>query len=123
MNLPAAPDLSVYCTDVARRAARPRGAGLVPGARKDAWLRAAAAALEERTAEVLAANERTRPARRGRPDRGPDGPAAAHAVRGSAPPPKGCATWRRCRTRSGRSGPARFGPMGWRSTKSVVRWA
>ncbi len=39
MNLPAAPDLSAYCTDVARRArAAARLLAVVPGARKDAWL-------------------------------------------------------------------------------------
>src|SRR5947209_6597756 len=57
MNLPAAPDLSAYCTDIARRArAASRALAVAPGARKDAWLRAAAQALEGRAAEVLAAN-------------------------------------------------------------------
>jgi glutamate-5-semialdehyde dehydrogenase len=59
MNLPAAFDLSAYCSDVARRArAASRALAVVPGARKDAWLRAAALALESRAAEILAANEK-----------------------------------------------------------------
>ncbi len=59
MNLAAVPDLAAYCTDVARRArAAARALAVVPGARKDAWLRAAAASLEDRAAELLAANEK-----------------------------------------------------------------
>ena len=55
----APPDLAAYCTDVARRArAASRALAVVPGARKDAWLHAAAAALEERSAEILTANEK-----------------------------------------------------------------
>ena len=55
---PAAPDLAAYCTDVARRArAASRALAAVPGARKDAWLRAAAQALEDRAAEILTANK------------------------------------------------------------------
>jgi glutamate-5-semialdehyde dehydrogenase len=52
-------DLQAYCLDLARRA---RGAArqlaTAGGARKDRWLHAAAAALEQRQADVLAANER-----------------------------------------------------------------
>jgi len=52
-------DLSAYCTDVTRRArAAARALAVVPGAQKDAWLRAAAEALEKRAAEILAANEK-----------------------------------------------------------------
>jgi glutamate-5-semialdehyde dehydrogenase len=59
MNRSAAPDLSAYCTDMACRArAASRALAVAPGARKDAWLRAAAQALEERAAEVQAANEK-----------------------------------------------------------------
>ena len=59
MSLPAAPDLAAYCTDVARRArTAARALAVVPGARKDAWLAVSAKALEDRSAEVLAANEK-----------------------------------------------------------------
>jgi glutamate-5-semialdehyde dehydrogenase len=51
-------DLAAYCDDLARRAkAAARALAVAPGAKKDAWLRAAAAALESRRDEVLAANE------------------------------------------------------------------
>ena len=54
----APPDLAAYCTDVARRArAASRTLAVVPAARKDAWLAAAADALDERADEILAANE------------------------------------------------------------------
>ncbi len=59
MSLPAAPDLAAYCTYVARRARNAAHAlAVVPGARKDAWLTAAAKSIEERSAELLAANEK-----------------------------------------------------------------
>ena len=50
-------DLPAYCEDLARRA-RQASRLLVgaPGARKNGWLRAAADALEQRTAEILTAN-------------------------------------------------------------------
>jgi glutamate-5-semialdehyde dehydrogenase len=52
-------DLSAFCEELARRARAAAGAlAVVGGARKDRWLRRAAAALLERQAEVLAANER-----------------------------------------------------------------
>jgi glutamate-5-semialdehyde dehydrogenase len=52
-------DLSAYCLDLARRArAASRALATVAGAAKDRWLSAAASALEERAAAVLAANER-----------------------------------------------------------------
>ncbi len=59
MTLPAAPDLSAYCLDVARRArAAARALAIVPAAQKDLWLRAAAQALTECGPEILAANEK-----------------------------------------------------------------
>ena len=57
-SLPDVLDLAAYCTDIARRArAASRILAVVPGARKDAWLGAAAKALEDRTKELLLANE------------------------------------------------------------------
>jgi glutamate-5-semialdehyde dehydrogenase len=51
-------DLAAYCDDLARRAkAAARALAVAPGAKKDAWLRAAADALESRRDEILAANE------------------------------------------------------------------
>src|SRR5262249_33529176 len=51
--------LPAYCTDAARRArAAARALTVAPGARKDAWLRGAAEAMEKRGPEVLAANEK-----------------------------------------------------------------
>jgi glutamate-5-semialdehyde dehydrogenase len=59
MSIPAASDLSAYCLDVARRArAAARALAVVPAAKKDAWLRAAAQALVDRSQEILAANEK-----------------------------------------------------------------
>ncbi|HVS34300.1 MAG TPA: glutamate-5-semialdehyde dehydrogenase [Gemmataceae bacterium] len=59
MNVPASSDLSALCTCVARRArTASRTLAVVPSARKDAWLRNAAQALADRSAEVLAANEK-----------------------------------------------------------------
>jgi glutamate-5-semialdehyde dehydrogenase len=59
MTADAPPDLAAYCADLARRArAAARALAVGGGARKDAWLRAAAQALEHRGDEVLAANER-----------------------------------------------------------------
>ncbi len=56
---PAASDLTGYCLDVARRArAAARALAVVPAARKDALLCAAAQALVERSPEILAANEK-----------------------------------------------------------------
>jgi glutamate-5-semialdehyde dehydrogenase len=54
-----AEDLAGYCLDLARRARR-AGQELAGarGERKDRWLQRSAVALEERSAEVLAANER-----------------------------------------------------------------
>jgi glutamate-5-semialdehyde dehydrogenase len=58
MTPAAAPDLSAYCTDLGRRARQAaRLLATVGGARKDRWLLAAAGALRERQAEILAANE------------------------------------------------------------------
>jgi glutamate-5-semialdehyde dehydrogenase len=62
VHLPSPPetpaDLPGYCADLARRArAAARDLATAGGARKDRWLGRAAAALEERTPEVLAANE------------------------------------------------------------------
>jgi glutamate-5-semialdehyde dehydrogenase len=55
----APPDLTAPCTDMAKRArAAARALAVVAGARKDAWLRTAAKALEDRRDEILAANER-----------------------------------------------------------------
>ena len=55
----APPDLAAYCTDVAHRArAASRILAVIPTARKNAWLRAAADALVERADEILAANEK-----------------------------------------------------------------
>jgi glutamate-5-semialdehyde dehydrogenase len=52
-------DLHATCVEMARRARRAaRLLASVPGERKDRWLRAAADALDGRTAELLAANER-----------------------------------------------------------------
>jgi glutamate-5-semialdehyde dehydrogenase len=52
-------DLAAACAALGRRArAAARELATVPTARKDAWLRTAAAALEARTAELLAANAR-----------------------------------------------------------------
>jgi glutamate-5-semialdehyde dehydrogenase len=57
-SLPDVLDLAAYCTDVARRArAASRILAVVPGARKDAWLGRAAKALEDRTKELVLANE------------------------------------------------------------------
>jgi glutamate-5-semialdehyde dehydrogenase len=51
-------DLSAYCLDLARRArTASRALATATGAAKDRWLRAAASALEERAADILAANE------------------------------------------------------------------
>jgi glutamate-5-semialdehyde dehydrogenase len=59
MTIPAASDLSACFLDVARRArAAARALAVVPAARKDAWLGAAAQALVERNPEILAANEK-----------------------------------------------------------------
>jgi len=59
MTADAPPDLAAYCADLGRRArAAARALAVVGGARKDAWLRAAAQALEHRGGEILAANER-----------------------------------------------------------------
>jgi glutamate-5-semialdehyde dehydrogenase len=56
---PPPTDLNAYCTDLARRArAAGRLLATARGGPKDRWLRLAARALEERAAEVLAANER-----------------------------------------------------------------
>jgi glutamate-5-semialdehyde dehydrogenase len=50
-------DLPAYCEDLGGRArAAARDLALAPGARKDRWLRDAAAALEARSAEIFAAN-------------------------------------------------------------------
>jgi glutamate-5-semialdehyde dehydrogenase len=52
-------DLAVYCLDLASRArSAARQLAAAPGERKNRWLRAAADALEARTAEILAANTR-----------------------------------------------------------------
>jgi glutamate-5-semialdehyde dehydrogenase len=52
-------DLSAYCVDLARRArAAARLLATVSGAGKNAWLLHTADALEQRSAEVLAANEK-----------------------------------------------------------------
>jgi len=57
--LPAVSDLAAYCLDVARRArAAARMLAITSAAQKDAWLYAAAKALIERNAEILAANEK-----------------------------------------------------------------
>jgi glutamate-5-semialdehyde dehydrogenase len=56
---PSPTDLAAYCADLGRRArAASRALATVPGAAKDRWLLAAAAALVDRRDEVLAANER-----------------------------------------------------------------
>jgi glutamate-5-semialdehyde dehydrogenase len=52
-------ELSAYCADLARRArAAARLLATAPGRQKDHWLTRAAAALEERTPEILDANAR-----------------------------------------------------------------
>jgi len=52
-------DLSAYCVDLARRArAAARLLATVSGARKNAWLERTADALGQRSAEILAANEK-----------------------------------------------------------------
>ncbi|HEY7428816.1 MAG TPA: glutamate-5-semialdehyde dehydrogenase [Gemmataceae bacterium] len=52
-------DLSAYCVDLARRArAAARLLATASGARKNAWLQHTADALEQRSAEVLVANEK-----------------------------------------------------------------
>lgn len=57
MALPATADLLQLCTDMARRArAASKALALVPTAQKNAWLLAAASALESREPELLAAN-------------------------------------------------------------------
>jgi glutamate-5-semialdehyde dehydrogenase len=54
----ASPDLSAYCVDLARRArAASRLLATASGARKNTWLLHTADALEQRSAEILAANE------------------------------------------------------------------
>lgn len=59
MSLPTHPDLREYCLDVARRAKSAAARlALVPGAKKDEWLRQSARRLRERAAQVLATNER-----------------------------------------------------------------
>ncbi len=56
--LPIQPDLSAYCVELGQKAREAAGTlATVSGALKDQWLKTAAAALEERSAEVLAANE------------------------------------------------------------------
>jgi glutamate-5-semialdehyde dehydrogenase len=58
MSIPAA-DLSAYCQDLGRRArAAARLLAIAPGARKNGWLTASAAALEKRADEILRANAR-----------------------------------------------------------------
>ncbi|HYV36144.1 MAG TPA: glutamate-5-semialdehyde dehydrogenase, partial [Gemmataceae bacterium] len=50
-------DLAAYCQDIAQRARQAaRALATVSGDRKDKWLRQAAAAMESRSAEILAAN-------------------------------------------------------------------
>ena len=57
-SVPEVTDLSAYGNDLCLRArAAARALATTPGALKDRWLGRAAAALEERRAEVLAANE------------------------------------------------------------------
>src|SRR5690349_14422825 len=52
-------DLSAYCEDLGRRArAASRVLATAAGAKKNCWLREAAAALETRGVEILAANAR-----------------------------------------------------------------
>src|SRR5436309_1742267 len=52
-------DLSAYCLDLARRAREAsRLLATASGAAKDYWLQAAATAIEQRQAEILAANVR-----------------------------------------------------------------
>src|SRR5436305_2246047 len=52
-------DLPAYCDDLARRArAAARRLATAPGARKNRWLTASAAALEQRGDDVLKANAR-----------------------------------------------------------------
>ncbi len=49
-------DLTAYCEDLARRAARHHACWQRRSARKNQWLRSAADALEQRSAEILQAN-------------------------------------------------------------------
>lgn len=59
MSLSTNPDLREYCLDVARRAKSSAAKlALVPGMKKDDWLRHSARRLRESAALVLAANER-----------------------------------------------------------------
>src|SRR5947209_1804706 len=52
-------DLSAYCDELGRKAREAsRLLGVLSGANKDRWLHATAAALETRSAEILAANAR-----------------------------------------------------------------
>ena len=56
---PLSPDLSAYCVELARRArAAGRLLATVSGGRKNAWLHRTADALEQRSADILAANEK-----------------------------------------------------------------
>jgi len=115
-----------YCTDVARRAPAPasRALAVVPAARKDAWLGAAADALDERADEILAANEKDLA--------GAVAASPTPAQVGSAAVDPGPAARRRAglRDRGGAAGPvgqiplpAPSGPTAWRSTKSASRSA
>jgi glutamate-5-semialdehyde dehydrogenase len=54
-----APDLAAYCAELARQARVAAGIlAAASGSQKDRWLTTAATALEERSAEIVAANER-----------------------------------------------------------------
>jgi glutamate-5-semialdehyde dehydrogenase len=58
MSIAPSTDLAAYCLDLGRRArAAARTLAIASGAAKDRWLLHAAGAIEERRAEILAANE------------------------------------------------------------------